>query len=371
MKKEHQSNARSRKIHVGLSMLLLSILVIVSCIGKQKSHEEILQLPDRINLTTEDLPNEPKTNQKGILFQSTDAGETWNDVSGGLPDQGHISNVYSHDKDVYISNYESRIYHNNSENLQQWTQEHVGDYLNHEYISGLYNGNNGPLVSISSHGFFKRIPCTNFWQNMGEKIKYELIYDIKETANGTYYVATASGIFKSQSDMTSWKKVYNKGWVKSLAMTNGSLVASSIEGILRSANGDHWEPVVSDANALYKINVFNQILVANREAIEWNMTHQDNSYLKRANNNSILASIDGGKTWQAMFINGIPSKVVYDVVQVGSNLFASHTEGISKSIDGGKTWTKIPFKYTPSEMKKINLVTSGNTILALVTNTGC
>jgi photosystem II stability/assembly factor-like uncharacterized protein len=371
MKKEHQSNARSHKIHVGLSMLLLSILVIVSCVGKQKTQEEIIHLPNSSNNTIVELPIEQKTNPKGILFQSTDAGETWNDVSGGLPDQGHISNVYSHGKDVYISNYESRIYHNNSENLNQWTQEHVGDYLNHEYISGLYNGNNGPLVSISSHGFFKRIPCTNFWQNMGEKIKYELIYDIKETANGTYYVATASGIFKSQPDLTSWKKVYNKGWVKSMAFTNGILVASSIEGILRSADGEHWERVVSDANALYKINVFNHILVANREAIEWNMTHQDNSYLKRANNNSILASIDGGKTWQAMKTNTMSSKIVYDVIQSGNYLFASHTEGISKSADGGKTWTKIPFKYTPSEMKKINLVTSGNMILALVVNTGC
>jgi hypothetical protein len=227
------------------------------------------------------------------------------------------------------------------------------------------------MVSITSHGIFKRIPLTTFWQPIGDNLENELIYDVKETTDGAFYVATASGIFKSQGDLISWKKVYEKGWVKSMALIEGNLVASSIQGIIRSVDGNHWNSVVSEADALYNISVINHQLVANREAIEWNMTHQDNSYLNKANNNSILSSVDGGKTWQAMNTNGISSKIVYDVIQAGNYLFASHAEGISRSADGGKTWTTIPFKISKYETQKIKLIKAENSILAFVINTGC
>lgn len=362
--------ALTKKNYFRLSTLVLLFLVIISCATKEKSSIE-LSHQDSTKEADKSQLSETSSKIDGILFQSNDLGATWKDISAGLPENGRIGFVYAQHDDVYVSSFESKVYHSKLASLNQWTLEHIGEYFNHEYISGFYDGKKGPMVSITSHGIFKRIPLTTFWQPIGDNLENELIYDVKETTNGAFYVATASGIFKSQGDLISWKKVYDKGWVKSMALIEGNLVASSIQGIIRSVDGNHWNSVVSEADALYNISIINHQLVANREAIEWNMTHQDNSYLNKANNNSILSSVDGGKTWQAMNTNGISSKIVYDVIQAGNYLFASHAEGISKSADGGKTWTTIPFKISTYETQKIKLIKAENSILAFVINTGC
>lgn len=359
--------ALTQKNYFRLSTLVLLFLIIISCAAKEKSNHELSQK------ASTHVADETETNSTldGILFQSNDLGATWNDVSAGLPENGRIGMVYAQQDDVYVTSFESKVYHSKLASLNQWTKEHIGEYFNHEYITGFSEDKNSPIISISSHGYFKRIPLSTFWQANGENLKDELIYVVKETPDGTYYIATGSGIFKSQKDGTTWKKVYDKGWVKSLVLIDGNLVASSMQGILRSSDGDHWDCVVSDADALYKINVFNNTLVANREVIGWNTTHLDNAYLLSANNNGILYSTDGGKTWQTRNIKDKAPKIVYSVIQVGNALFASDKDGISTSADGGHTWTKIPFNASKYEMTKIKLIKAGNSILAFVMNDGC
>lgn len=362
-----------------LGILLLLFAFIISGIGKNKvpakNQGETQKASDTkiSDPATRQLINGIDKKAGNILFQSADGGSTWQNLSAGLPENIRISHVFTQGNEVFAGTWDGVVYHSYDINTGEWIRENIGGFYEKEAITGIFQGRSGPYVSVANRGFFRRIPGTGFWQPLGKALKDYVIHDIKETADGTIFVASAAGIFKSRDEGVTWKHVFTTGWVTSLSVAEGVIVAGAMQGLLRSEDGEHWQCMLPDEGAVYKTSLIDGNFAALRVAAPWSSdSMKTGSLITSAGDIRLRTSADGGKTWQAVNGSGLSAKGVFDLEQAGKYLFFSSDAGISRSADGGKNWELVrPAIKDKDNMTRMELISSEDIVYALVVNAGC
>ncbi len=361
-----------------LGILLLLFAFILSGTGKNKVPAKKTGEAQKASETkisdpaTRQLINGIDRKAGNILFQSADGGNTWQNLSAGLPENIRISHVFTQGNEVFAGTWDGVVYHCYDINTGEWMRENIGGFYEKEAITGIFQGRSGPYVSVANRGFFRRIPGTGFWQPLGKTLKDYVIHDIKETADGTIFVASAAGIFKSQDEGSTWKHVFTTGWVTSLSSANGVIMAAAMQGVLRSEDGEHWECVLPDEGAIYKTSVIEGNFAVLRVAAPWSGSAKEISSVSSAGDIRLRTSADGGKTWQTANGNGLSAKGIFDIEQAGKYLFFSSDAGISRSADGGKNWELVrPAIKDKDNMTRMEITSADDIIYALVVNAGC
>ncbi|HMU05742.1 MAG TPA: hypothetical protein PJ990_19045, partial [Saprospiraceae bacterium] len=100
------------------------------------------------------------TNEKtsGVIFQSTDGGKTWQDISAGLPKKIDPYTVYS-DDDNLILGYEKGIISKKNFHDATWQKE---NFLN-EPVNQIFHSKTSPYVYNVDAGVLQKIENTGFW----------------------------------------------------------------------------------------------------------------------------------------------------------------------------------------------------------------
>ena len=307
-----------------------------------------------------------------IVFKSTDGGQTWQDISKGLPenlrkDGLRGDSIFANDKGLFLR-VGNGLYHSTPNAIAPfWTKEMLSD----EY-SSIAPAKSG-IVAYNYWALnLKKPNGTSLWslfenpQEPGIRITFE-------TAGGTIFIGTSRGFFKTTNDGKTWKHVHAGGLVGHLAESNGVLVAISMRKIIRSTdNGENWVVTTSEDSVAWDVKPIKGGFTA--------ITASSESGTRR-----LSTSYDGGKTWQ-LIDAGPHNKVFVDsigrtwndrprvhpfissIMQIGENLFCAHPHGIFRSSDKGKTWKLL----LPSIDGKIfNLFVSGNVIYAIPSKGGC
>jgi photosystem II stability/assembly factor-like uncharacterized protein len=290
----------------------------------------------------------PKTEKAGlakIVFKSADGGQTWQDISKGLPENLREDGIRG-----------NRFFANDK-----------GQH------SSITPGKSG----ISANSYWgvnlKTTNGTSVWSPIFENFQEPRIRSTFETAGGTIFIGIDRGLFRSTDDGKTWKHVYAGGLVGHLAASDGVLVATSMRKIIRSTdNGENWEFATSEDGVAFDVKPIKGGFVA--------MTSTSAS-----NPRGLMTSCDSGKTWQSLY-SGLQGKVLIDsiwrtwndrpllkafqtsITQVGENFFCTHPDGIFRSSDKGKTWKLL----LPSvDSKGFNLFVSGHVIYAIRSKGGC
>ena len=307
-----------------------------------------------------------------IVFKSTDGGQTWQDISKGLPenlrkDGLRGDSIFANDKGLFLR-VGNGLYHSTANAIAPfWTKEMLSD----EY-SSIAPAKSG-IVAYNYWALnLKKPNGTSLWslfenpQEPGIRITFE-------TAGGTIFIGTSRGFFKTTNDGKTWKRVHTEGMDGNLAESNGVLVAISMRKIIRSTdNGENWVVTTSEDSVAWDVKPIKGGFTA--------ITASSESGTRR-----LSTSYDGGKTWQ-LIDAGPHNKVFVDsiwrtwndrprvhpfissIMQIGENLFCAHPHGIFRSSDKGKTWKLL----LPSIDGKIfNLFVSGNVIYAIPSKGGC
>ena len=250
------------------------------------------------------MPDHVKHKAEKIIFRSNDGGQTWVDISEGLPenfsDDFASEGFSADDNGIYLR---------------------TGDWIYHSKPS-------------SSAPFWNK-------ENLSEK------KEINARGNG---VGTSV-----DSVFTGSETVLAKPTGK-LIESNGVILATSQEGIIRSTDGgETWSLVIGEGG----VGIALERVEGGFAAITYNTT----SKTRR-----VRTSYDGGKTWQAIDAGLPPSLSIASIIQVGNYFFCGHPSGIFRSSDKGKTWKLI----LPSVDDKVfNLSASGNVIYAIPRSGGC
>jgi photosystem II stability/assembly factor-like uncharacterized protein len=308
-----------------------------------------------------------------IVFKSTDGGQTWQDISKGLPknlqeDGIWRNSFFANDKGLFLR-VGNGLYHSAPyATFPFWTKESFPGEL-----SSITPGKSG----IFAHNYWgvnlKKTNGTSVWSPIFENFQEPRIRSVFETAGGTVFIGIDRGLFRSADNGKTWKQVHAGLFVGHLAESNGVLVAASMKKIIRSTDdGETWEVVTNEGDVVFDVKQINGGFAA--------MTS-----VSASNPRGISTSYDGGKTWQPDDA-GRQDKAVIDsiwrtwndrpgvkafqtsIIQVGENFFSIHPDGIFRSSDKGKTWKLL----LPSVKDKVfNLLISGNVIYAVPSKSGC
>lgn len=287
-----------------------------------------------------------------ILFQSTDGGQTWQDISAGLPADLKAQGFFVGDAEVYLRA-ENEIYRSSTASTTPvWEKE----LLLNDPKSSLSHSKAGLIAYNSAGHFFQKINALGVWVPIYTSFQNKQVRTIFEAQNGTVFIGCDNGIFKSADQGKTWKHVYENGWMIKMTESGGVLLCTNEHGILRSVDGgDHWDLVVSEGGVGIDVAIIEGGFAA--------ITYNTESETRR-----VRTSADGGKTWQCIDAGLPPQASISSIKQLGKYLFCGHPAGIFRSADKGKTWELI----LPAIGEKVfNLSVSGNVMYALPQNGGC
>ncbi|MFZ4056485.1 MAG: WD40/YVTN/BNR-like repeat-containing protein [Ferruginibacter sp.] len=332
-----------------------------------------------------------KSGVANIVLKSTDNGQSWQNISEGLPkpvqqiSADGINILFADDAGLWFSAADG-IYHNKSNTKGPfWEKETIPE--NHTSIApgktGIYAYNYGGA------GIFHKTNGSSVWTPVFPNFKENSIFNVFETADGTIFIGTYRGLFKSTNNGKSWKQLPIGGGGK-IIESNGVLLATNEAGILRSTDdGENWAVVIGEEGVGIDV-----------ERIEGGFAAIN--YSTAAKTRRIRTSYDGGKTWKPIDV-GFPGQTIIDniwirnnedqlaqgnvdsnwhakeaphpqleykttIIQVGENFFCGHTNGIYRSSDKGKTWKLV---RCAEEGKMFKLFVSGNVIYAIQTAAHC
>ncbi|MFD1143599.1 WD40/YVTN/BNR-like repeat-containing protein [Larkinella insperata] len=324
-----------------------------------------------------------------IIFKSTDGGQTWQDISNGLPEKLQREGVsrdgfFASDRGLYIRA-GNGVYHREPNSTPSiWTKE---VFPGHQ--RNIAPGKNGLFAYDFKGQFLQKINGTSMWSpvytdfqeqavRLNKTIDYyytnykvKFVRTIFETSSGTVFIVSSNSLFRSTDKGKTWKQVHVGGGAMNLVESNGVLLATYRAGIVRSTDdGQNWERVLSEAGAGIAV-----------ERIDVGFAAIVNNPITQTN--SLHISRDRGKTWTAVgedlqpfwsifFLKnvGLPqsSPAILSIKQLGNYLLCGRTDGLFRSSDLGKTWQQLVLPTT--ENYGFNLSVWGN-VIYIIPNKGC
>ncbi|MEQ9097517.1 MAG: sialidase family protein [Imperialibacter sp.] len=329
-----------------LSLLLLFPLTF-AC-------NEVLEYPPSLPVTEDThKPRSHKSAVANIVFRSTDGGQTWQDISEGLPENLQAgSGFIANNGELYLT-IENGLYRSEPNSTTPfWRKEILADEN-----SSIAPGKTGIYTYNYWNGqFLKRKNATSIWWPMYTNFPEKQVRTVFESDGGTVFIGCDNGLFKSANGGETWKQVRAGGWAMKLVEQNGILMATSQEGIIRSTDeGETWDLVISEGGVGIAVEPINGGFAA--------ITYNTASETRR-----VRTSYDGGETWQAIDA-GLPASLsITSIVQMGDYLFCGHPGGIFRSSDRGQSWELV----RPSIGERVfSLSVSGDVVYALPMAEGC
>ena len=324
-----------------------------------------------------------------IIFKSTDGGQTWQDISKGLPENLQRAGVprdgfFANDRGLYLRA-GNGVYHSEPNSTTPfWTKEiFPGKQRN------IVPGKNGIFAYDFKGQFLQKINGTSDWspvyKNFQEQAlrlngtidyyytnyKVKFVRTVFETAGGTVFIVSSNSLFRSTNHGETWKQVHVGGGAMKLVESNGVLLATYREGIVRSTDdGQNWDRVISEEGVGIAV-----------ERIDGGFAAIVNNPITQTN--SIHISTDSGKTWKAIdedlqpsWSSSLMKKIgllqsssdILSIKQMGKYLICGRSDGIFRSSDMGKTWQQLVLP--PTENYGFNLSVSGN-VIYVIPNKGC
>jgi len=324
-----------------------------------------------------------------IIFRSADGGQTWQDISQGLPQNLQRAGVrrdgyFANDRGLYLRA-GNGVYHSDpTATTHLWTKEIFPGKQDN-----IAPGNNRMFAYNFRGQFLQKINGKSDWlpvySNFQEQavrlnktvdwmytnFKEKQVSSVFETTRGTIFIGSNEALYKSTDSGKTWTYVRVGAWVMKMVESDGVLLAASSKGILRSADdGETWNSVFTEGSEAIAV----ERIDGGFAAIVYNTTTQTNS---------IQISLDSGKTWNAIGEELQPSQMsllmnkigltssssnILSIKQMGKYLICSRTDGMFRSADMGKTWKKVSLPAVDDFGYQLSV--SGNVIYA-IPNKGC
>lgn len=315
-----------------------------------------------------------------FLLQSTDGGETWQDISAGLPVQEQPEGFFASVSEVYV-HLKTGIYRSaGNRETPVWEKENIPNLVSRTDVNrastSIAFSHSGPVAYNDDGLIHQRTSGAETWRPVHATFKQQGLRTMFETSDGILFLGYEHGLYKSSDKGANWKLV-QKGPAYHIAESEGVLMATRGTGIMRSTdNGEHWEGIISDGRVGHFV-----------EAIEGGFIVVSEGKLNQLR--KIRISHDGGETWQFIDAGLPPSRSIPSLKQLGNYLICAHPDGIFRSADLGKTWTLVHATREESKeagifvkasnntqpannSKKIyTIYTSGNTLYAVAKVLGC
>ncbi len=310
-----------------------------------------------------------ETGATNILYQSTDGGRTWQDISNSLPVNEQPEGFFAGASEVYLRANEEMYSSKTNLKTPVWEKEETLD----PHSSAIVFNPSGTMAFNYEGQIYQKSFATGKWKPVYTNFKKPTMRTIVEIADGTLFIGNDKGLYKSTDRGQSWKHVQKESGSMEIIESEGVLLATGQHGIMRSTDkGEHWDWVISEGG----VGIAIEPIAGGVAAIV---------YSEISKSRRIYSSLDNGKTWKAIDQGLRPALSISSIKQIGTYLICGHPDGILRSADMGKSWDivhpavgKVEFKYanafTPpvaDNGKVFALYVSGTIVYAMLRNSGC
>jgi photosystem II stability/assembly factor-like uncharacterized protein len=249
---------------------------------------------------------EPATN---IMLQSTDGGQTWQDISDGLPDDQLPDDLFGGISEVYLRVNNVMYHSKNNLKTPVWEKDNI-PYPENASIAFNRSG-----VMVYNEGkIYQQVPDKQTLLPVFTNFKNQTVENVFETSDGTVLIGCRDGLYRSSDQGRSWKQVAKEGWVIDIIESEGVLIGTSQKGIMRSTdNGEHWQWVISEGG----VGIAVEAIKGGLAAISYNTTIKSRR---------VHISLDNGQTWTAINEGLKPSLSISSIKQIGDYLVVGHPD---------------------------------------------
>lgn len=168
------------------------------------------------------------------------------------------------------------------------------------------------------------------------------IHTITATPNGSIYVGTDHGLYRSQDNGNSWNELEQGLFHKNIRVLavdpveSGILYAGTPGGIFKTEDGgDHWTDWFDASSGLSNGDVNDMII------------HPEDSYkLYAATQGGLYFSDDGGESWEILFRGGnVGKEISVKMVRISAvdsrTIYIGTANGMYRSLNSGKKWEPV------------------------------
>lgn len=305
-----------------------------------------------------------------IIYQSKDGGQTWQDISQTLPASVQPEGFFASESAVYMR-LKNELYRSKG-NLKEpvWEKEQGLDLKS----PSIAFNRSGVLAYNYDGQIYSKSFTDKTWTPVYATSKKHSLQSVFETTDGTLFLGSGNGLYKSADKGKSWKQVQREGWVMDVVESDGVLIGTGEKGIIRSTDkGEHWEWIISEGG----VGIAAERIAGGFAAIVYSSSKQSRI---------IYTSLDNGKTWKSISEELQPSLSISSIKQVGNYLLCGHPDGIFRSADMGKTWYMVHAGLAKKNFvfaqvwnttnsndpeKVFKLYVAGNVLYAVAVNSGC
>lgn len=300
-----------------LALLPLSIFFIVSCTNQTKKTDIENNSLNQAKSYTSSI-NETYEVRSPLLL-SKDFGQTWKDVSQGLPQEIQVSFMEAKGNEMVIATDNMGVFISEN-NLTHWNR--IGLNLPNQKINALHVDEKTIYVAVYREGIYKSDNEGVTWASMNHDLPNPNVQAILYLGE-ELFVGTDFGIFRLSKSEESWKSTTVKTQVLSIYEYHGRLVAGTSQGTVISRDkGNSWNWIRTEGAVHYTHNVGKRIV-------------------ELALSGDLIYTDDWGMSWSEMEYQPRAGSYVYEIVKVGEYLVLSNNYGIHRSEDNGRTWKHI------------------------------
>jgi photosystem II stability/assembly factor-like uncharacterized protein len=336
--------------------------------------------------TNESIVSKNELDKKPVVFngkimRSSDDGNTWDNISDGLPTDKNIQGFTIDKHGVSLGFSKSKVLTLSKGPHSQWQTENVKEMLvntTSQYenqVVGMFSGLTAQYAFVAQEGIFKKAFSSSYWQPMNTPTGIYFVNKIIEDIDGTIYISGIDGIHMTKNGGTTWDRVYKQGWMSSMHIDNHTLIASGQNGVMSTSDyGKTWTEVkVAYGHPLFYFSgheryTFKFMTLGNNIAILRNDSPRD-----YAGSGRLQLSADGGKTWTLHPADEYLRQLnnINTVLDHNGKLYCSYQDGVVMSADGGKSWKSILTFQQGEGNLSLSLYVSGNELYCITTSSGC
>ena len=301
------------------------------------------------------VQNDSTVAKSGIIYHSSDGGNTWEDISGDLSDSLNPNSLNALNGTIWLGAADGLYQGTKYISEVVWTKMPVDV----REVVGVYDGANGKYLVSHWHGVYQELPGADLWAPLHQKLPDQLVNVLFETPNGTILLGCESGIYRSEDHGNNWKQVCKGTQLRNFTISDGIIIAGSIAGIFRSADdGKSWERTLYGDLEARQIRVTGSGLLG--------LLEQDPA-VKGVRNTGLYLSADNGLTW--LPFGTPPPGAIYDMDIMGNYIYVVASTGMFRSDDMGAHWKPVNPATTKSDIFT-NLISTGSDLYLLVSNNG-
>lgn len=316
----------------------------------------------------------------GNIMQSADLGQTWVDISNGLPAENRITAATVADDQLIVGYDKANLYTRGNAEPHPWIKSSFSCRTfsivpeDGHFFTGFYPTATAVYTYVIRDGLYKKPHGSVTWQALETPRGLFSVNDVREDAAGNVYLACHDGLYFSPDGGKTWELRSDFGWVLDLQLQGNTLIASGQGGVYSTDDqGKHWQalPVPLEAgfegltieDFAYDLEPTPQGVVAIRSR-----TRRDKGVAGK-----VQLSTDGGQTWQPHPADAHLKDLdnITSVIFHQGRILCSHQAGVISSDDNGRTWTTLLRRDAQEQGTSLQLNLAGDVLYCTEVATGC